>query len=680
MNEIEIKFNLREPQQDKREIDILITNDYERELLYKFVIGYEGLWTTLKDYSHKKQCLWIPKEEGEYIIMIQGKKEDSKKPFDYVSRVTYNLGKDFENKLMEDVNLDKDTYILGEKLNLKVHGIEEDVLYRYWIKSGQGWELIKDYSLDNTLSFVVRNKDFNQVLVECKKPNSINKYDDFKIVTFSVEKPNSIEITDFKFLNDNEALIGQELIFQVDTCHSDNRTILYKFYKIDRNGYFTCLQDYSTKKIFTYIEKDPGEYRILCMVKDIYSLNEYEDRAVLTYNVKPYKDITIKTFTSDMASPQLLGRDICFQTVVSGGADILYRFVIDGPMAEDSGYVRDNTFIWKSKTQGKYTIKSMVKDSSYEGQYEAMSIMEYEITEEQYAPIRIKNVILDKTKNFVKNEAINIKVHTEGGINPLFQFKVLKDKEELESIDYGVLNWVNFTPESEGIYDLQIRVKDLGSLKEYDCETSVSIEVKDHIPATIDYVLINAKEYYRVRDKVLLEVVTENNLNILIKYVLKINDRIVEETNFSTNIGYSFIPQVSGKYTVDIYSKNKNSSKEYECKKEVNVIIHEELPITDTKISCSKTNILVNESVDFFVSSNGGKDVCYEFYLMEKGQWKRIQSYSKKSYYSFMPFYEGEYRLLVLAKSFYKKCAYEDYVEYKFTAEKNKIVREEEAI
>ena len=51
---------------------------------------------------------------------------------------------------------------------------------------------------------------------------------------------------------------------------------------------------------------------------------------------------------------------------------------------------------------------------------------------------------------------------------------------------------------------------------------------------------------------------------------------------------------------------------------------------------------------------------------MEKGNWVRVQNYSRKNYYTFLPFTSGNYRILVLSKSYYKKVNYEDYADLEF--------------
>ena len=114
--------------------------------------------------------------------------------------------------------------------------------------------------------------------------------------------------------------------------------------------------------------------------------------------------------------------------------------------------------------------------------------------------------------------------------------------------------------------------------------------------------------------------------------------------------------------------KNIKCEEEFDSKKEVSIYVSEATPVTNTKILCDREEVVCNKEVTFKVTSVGGKDVCYEFYIMEKGNWIKTQSYSKKNYYTFIPFLRGEYRVMVLAKSFYKKVNYEDYGEFSFTA------------
>ena len=103
------------------------------------------------------------------------------------------------------------------------------------------------------------------------------------------------------------------------------------------------------------------------------------------------------------------------------------------------------------------------------------------------------------------------------------------------------------------------------------------------------------------------------------------------------------------------------STEEYDSKREVSIYVHEVMPVNSTKLQISSNDLEIGKEVTFEAVSEGGKEVCYEFYIMINGEWVLAQGYSRKNYYTFVPFKSGKYRVLVLDKSFHKDTSYEDY-------------------
>lgn len=660
-------FNLESPQEKGNNIIISIGDTPEENLLFKFIIGCDGTWETLKEFDNEETVEWMPKEEGKYIVMVQARRKDSTKPFDYVTRLDYIIGK-VEEKIISSVNLDKQLLDLGDKLRLSVDVKKMPVMYRYWIRENDNWELAKDYSADNTLVWTVKSTGKQEVLVECKTLDSKNKYDDFQKVQFEVRPVKKLEITNFKCLTE-EVLVDAELVFQVDAAYQDNRMILYKFIKIDSEGRIKCLQDYSTKRIVEYKEKKSGDYRLLCMTRDMYSQNEYDDRAVINYTVKPYREVSIQSFTSDLSSPQVCSTNITLKTIAKGGKELLYRYIIDGNAGEDSGYIKSDTYLWKTKKPGRYKIMVWVKDSSSKENYEVSSEMKFTVDELNREPVKIKDILLDKNNKLVKNDTVNIKVIAHGGTELRYSFHVLKEGLEVEKVDYGSCNWVNFTPEEGGNYEIDVRVKDKYSKRDYDSHSIVNLEAYDFMPAHIDHILLSTKEYYVVGDNISYSVIAQNTKKTLIRYIMYINGHQVEDTGYVKHKKYTFTPKCSGAYSFQIYAKNGESTKEFDTRRDIKIIVHEALPVTNTKLQFDRTKININETLTITTASEGGKEVNYEFYLMERGDWGLVQRYSRKNYYSFIPFSKGTYKILVLSKSEHKKSAYEDYALMEFNVE-----------
>ncbi|WP_139905504.1 triple tyrosine motif-containing protein [Clostridium thermarum] len=659
MSQMEISFSIPSPASKNNEIRISVGRFNDEKLLYKFIVGYDGVWDTLKDFGEENAVVWTPKEDGKYIIMVQAKKVEGTRPFDYVARMDYIIGK-ATTKLINNVSLERSQLKIGDKQRLTVSVNKLPVVYKYWIKTSDKWELIRDYSAEDTLTLTVKNPGKHEVLVECRALDSRNSYDDFKKVEFNVLPIENLEITDFRCLS-TDMLVDQELVFQVEAKHEDSRMVLFKFIKIYANGKADVLQDYSTKRMVSYVEKEAGNYRLLCMAKDMYSQNQFDDRAIIDYKVKLYNEIQIQSFTSDMLSPQIVDSSIELKAVVKGGRRLLYRFIVEGNSASDSGYIKQSNYIWKPQRAGKYKLSLWVKDESFTGKFEKEAVMEFVIDEVSNNPVKITEIAMSKDKDFVIGEKINVKVIATGGTDLRYSFIISKGGKELERVDYGSCNWVNYTPEEVGNFEMEIRVKDKYSKKEYDSHEIIHLEVKKYLPAEIDYVLMPSKENYIVGDNIKFDVITRRTQDTLIKYVLKINGHTVEETDYISSKRYFLSPKCRGSYVLEIMAKDKSSLAVFDSKKIIKLNVIDALPVSNTKILWDKINIKVNEPVIFSVEAQGGKDLYYEFYLMEHGDWILVQKYSKMNYYTFIPYKQGNYKILALVKSMYNEGAYEDY-------------------
>lgn len=681
MSELLITFDKESPSVIDEKINIKVISEEEDSVEYKFLEGAPGernlTWKPIQDFSDKKECEWRPRKSGDYMIMVQYKEKDSNELKN--TKINYQI-KGIEekeilesnkknNKLIKDVIIDKTSLIIGEKINLEVLSSEEEILlYRFWIKGKQGWEPLKDYSTENKLTYTTTKSGDGELLIECKRPSSKENVDDFTTVIFKVKEQPLIEVNAFECLTEN-LLINEELIFKVGVNCDKSRTILYKFLRVDTNGRITCIQDYSTKNIVSFYEKQKGDFKLLCYVRDIFSNKQYDDRACMMYTIKPYDEIKIRNFSSDLNSPQVAGTNITFKSSVIGGKEILYRYIVEGPVAEDTGYIRSRSFNWEAKLDGEYKIILKAKDISFDEEYEDIKELNFKIDKKGEKPVNILDIFSSKTRGCIKCEPINIKVKAEGGTSLKYSFIVYKDGKEKERSNYGITNWVNFTPEESGEYQVEVRVLDKYSSKEYDVHDFVYFKVKDYQEAEIDYVLLSQKEIYLVGDLIELETIVQNTKNILLRYVTKINGHEVEDTGFIESKRLRVKPKCSGKYTFEIYAKNTLCNEDYDIKKEVSLYVHEATPVSNTKVKIKNKNIVVNNEVTFEVTSEGGKEVCYEFYIMEKGNWVRVQSYSRKNYYTFVPFSAGSYRILVLSKSYYKKVNYEDYISLEFEVE-----------
>lgn len=811
---MEIIFDKEKPQSVGTDIKIIAKAENNTNLDYKFIVGKGGVWTAIQEFSKKNECIWTPKDNGDYIIMVQARERNKLKPIDYLAkedysivkrRVGYDMDKDIKNNktsndnieaneqditasesskdnainefknfiengnkdnnvlffeasnvtddekkelieqisqakeevavskeaidlssynikvldneskekvdvkgmdiakekvsdikentksaaknsdnhIIDEIELDIHEMIVGDKCTIKVKTSKPgQFLYRFYIKKVNEWSIIRDYESISELKYTANDSGKKEFLIQCKRIDSTENFDDFKIVNINVKEREKLQITNIRCIND-ELIAGDKLKFTVDTNlenKQDNNIEdiipLYKFYKIYKNGKSVCLQDYSTKNEVEYVEEQKGEYRILCLVKTVLSDKEYDDRAILVYDVKPYKDIHIKSFVADLNSPQASETNIKFTSEIEGGNKILYRYKVKGPIEVDTDYVESPEFIWNPKEAGEYEIILFVKNFDYHGEYEDKSKIAFTIEKRGKKPIKILDVVVDKEKRIIINEPVNIMVNAEGGTGLLYSFIVRKGTSEIRRIDYNKHNFIDFTPREVGDYEVEIWVKDKYSDKKYDINTIVYLKCLEYMPGEIDYIILPCKENYLIGDTIEFECIIQNTPEVLVRYETKINGQAIEETEFSKNKKLRFTPKIAGKYTIEVYAKNIKCEREYDSRKQVNIYVNEALPVISTKIITNTLEPVVNEEFTIEAKSRGGKDVCYEFYLMENKTWKRVQAYSRKKFYSFIPFTAGKYKILALAKSYYKKVNYEDYAEISFEVKESRKMDE----
>ena len=112
-----------------------------------------------------------------------------------------------------------------------------------------------------------------------------------------------------------------------------------------------------------------------------------------------------------------------------------------------------------------------------------------------------------------------------------------------------------------------------------------------------------------MNDAIGFNIISQNTSKTLIKYILKINNRVVEETDFIEDKKYVFQPKYSGEYQIEILARNAKSDAEFDCKREISIMVNEALPVTNTKINCNKIKTGINEPATFSAECEGCKEV-----------------------------------------------------------------------
>lgn len=661
MNKIEIILEKDNTDYENSPVNIIVKNNEDEELLYKFLCGHEGKWTTIKEYGKESCCIWSPTASGEYTIMVYGKSPSSSKSFDYCCRAEY-ITKDLSKVVrIKDISLNRDKVIIDEPLAITVDCSGEEVLYRF-LKVKDGEEiLLKDYSSENYLNLIPKDVGDVKIVVQVKNKGSISMYDSEESIEFYVWRREAVKIQNLMFIT-KDLIVDEELIIDVDIQYSDKKNVLYKCIKIDEENKLEVIQEFSSKNVISFKESKAGKYKLLVAVKDMYSGNEYDDRAIINYEVKNYKTVRIESFIADVISPKAVESDINFRVICEGGKSLRYNYKILREGYEyETGFIKDDTYCWKPTEIGEYKIIVYVKDQSYSGEYEDYKEIEFTIEDHEKREAKILDILKTGGKEVKVGNYIQYKVMSDNNKGNLFAYRVSCDNEVILEKTYSNDTIFRYSPEKAGRYSVEIMVKNKFSDNEYDAHDFCYFDAYLFVPCKIDKIISYCNETPTPGDKIVFETIVFNSKEAVIKYDIRINGYLVEESEYTSNKKFSITPKCGGVYNIDVYSKNKNSNERFESKKSVYLKVRDVSPVYNVEVQCDVEEKRVNCPITFNASCEGGRSVNYQFYIDESGEWKLVQEYCRKSYYTFIPFKRGQYRLMVLCRSANEVKAYEDY-------------------
>ena len=662
MNKIEIILEKDNVDYENSPVNIIVKSNEDEELLYKFLCGSGGKWTTIKEYGKESCCIWSPTESGEYTIMVYAKSPSSSKSFDYCCRAEY-ITKDL-NKIVriKGISLNRDKVIIDEPLAITVDCTGEEVLYRF-LKVKDGEEtLLKDYSSENYFNLIPKDVGDIKIVVQVKNKGSISMYDSEESIEFYVWRREAVKIQNLMFIT-KDLIVDEELIVDVDIQYSDKKNVLYKCIKIDEKNNIEVVQEFSSKNVISFKESKAGKYKLLVAVKDMYSGNEYDDRALINYEVKNYKTVRMESFIADVISPKSVESDINFRVICEGGKSLRYNYKIsreDGYEYE-TGFIKDDTYCWKPTEIGTYKIRAYVKDQSYSGEYEDSNEMEFVIEEHERREAKILDILKTGGHEVKVGNYIQYKVMSDNNKGNLFAYRVSCDNEVILETPYRSDTIFRYSPEKVGKYSIEIMVRNKFSDNEYDAHDFCYFNAYLFVPCKIDKIISYCNETPTPGDKIIFETIVFNAKEAVIKYDIRINGFLVEESDYTSNKKFSITPKCGGLYNIDVYSKNENSNERFESKKSVYFKVRDVSPVYNVEVQCDVEEKRVNCPITFNASCEGGRSVNYQFYIDEGGEWKLVQEYCRKSYYTFIPFKRGQYRLMVLCRSANEVKAYEDY-------------------
>lgn len=609
MNELNVQFNLDSPQKKFKEIIINVNKHLDEKLLYKYMIGSNGRWRTLKNYTVSPKAIWIPREDGNYIIMIQAKKLDSNKPFDYIYKYQYSIG-NIKMNLINKIDINKSEVTIGEKIKLRAMSSNNELMYKYIINQGENQIHYREYSKDNATEYVTEYVGEHIITIQCKDEKSEKEFEDVKKVRIKVKLKEKYKIKSI-FPMDTSLYTGNELKFKVDVEKTFRSKPVFKYEIIDKEGNVNLLNNFSEKKVVKYVENHPGVYTLICYVKAEDSIEEFEDKNLLMYSVK----------MSD---------------------------TID-ELPKEQNVIREEL---------KENINEDTEESNIEEEIVPVEkAVAVDVDKNLVENVSIKYITINKLINNGEKGFIDLEVFADGGSHLLYSFKINKSGEE-EIIDFSPIRTFRVSIEKFGKYEIQTTVKDINSQEQYDKKLITYVYIGDN---KVDYTIMDAKDEFLIREKISIDFHKKNLYNTLYKYIIRFEDTKIEEIGFSKNSKLIFEPRVAGYYFIDIIEKAIETGVEKEYKNNTVLCVKECETVKITEVLTDRDKYIIDNPITVKVESQYGEDVMYEFYYKETADWKLSQSLSKKNYYTFLPTKLGVCTFFIIAKSRNSFLKYDDY-------------------
>jgi N-acetylmuramoyl-L-alanine amidase len=266
-----INTSLNSPQVTDTTIKIVANGSGGSEKLYKFWV-YDGkTWSALTDYTTSNEYYWKPTTTGNYKFSIHIKDHSSNKEYDDYGVIYYNI---VAKAKINNVTLDKNSpQSLSSIINITATGTSGiEPQYKFWLFDGDKWSVLKDYSTSNTYTWKPTSPGEYKFSIHIRDKYSSNQYDDY--FAFKYVVVDSPDMTSVSTDISSPSKVNTDI--NITATAVDGTQKLYKFWVYNGESW-NVLQEYLPSNSYTWTPKTSGNYKISVHVKDINSVNEYDD-------------------------------------------------------------------------------------------------------------------------------------------------------------------------------------------------------------------------------------------------------------------------------------------------------------------------------------------------------------------------------------------------------------------
>ena len=424
------------------------------------------------------------------------------------------------------------------------------------------------------------------------------------------------------------------------TAAGGTGTKQYRFL-ITLNGTTVAQKAYSTTAYYNWTPTTAGKYTIKAYVKD--SADSIATKT-MSYVINPATTFKISAFSTNLTTPQSLGKSIVMSASSTGGqGTVKYHFYayLNGTAVQQSTLSTAKTYTWKPTKAGTYTIKVAAVDGT--GKI-VTATKSYVIKAAAVSPT-ITKFTTSVSSPQKPNTSITLQVAATGGTGTKtckFTYS-LNGGTAVTIKSYDAMNFATWKPTKAGTYTLKAYVKDsVGKI----ATKTMSFVISN--PPTITAFKADKVSPQAVNTSITLQVAATGGTGTKqCKFTYSLNGG--SETLIKNYDSISFAtwkPTKAGTYTLKAYVKDDAGA--VVTKTMTYVIASTPLKITSFTTSVASPQE-VGKTITLSAAATGSGTVRYHFYVYSGTTIKAQSSLSTVKTYSWKPSKAGTYTLKVVA-------------------------------
>ena len=324
------------------------------KIQYSFVAKLNGYYKEIKSYSEINTASWEPQYVGTYTIYAVAKDSTGSLK---ISSMDYNI-KEVSAPVITSFTADKASpQASGTKINLTAKATGTGTLkYKFLIKdSKNNWFVIRDFGTTNTTVWTTGSTGDKTLYVDVKSENGkVTR----KEMSYKVISP--LKITSFTADKTSPQASGTKI--NLTAKATGEGTLKYKFLIKDSKNNWFVIRDFGTTNTTVWTAGSAGDKTLYVDVKD--STGKVVRKEMSYKVISPLK---ITSFTTDKASPQVVGTNVKLKANATGSGTLQYKFLIRdsaGKWYVIKNYSTSNEITWTPGSEGSKTLYVDVKDST----------------------------------------------------------------------------------------------------------------------------------------------------------------------------------------------------------------------------------------------------------------------------------------------------------------------------